>query len=192
MIYLPLYSSQGRLHVPNKSGLNQWNAHVRPRNFDEVYIPIPIRVHDTFPGFLPARDTHFALILPNDRILIAKVCQDNSKALMSHPNSDLGEWILRYVLGLQPGTLATYPMLVSAQIDSVCIIRLNIHDNVLMSQLATDMDTIFRTRNHNIFNVSGRNKLSDYEIYHIFQNIVNRRLYYRIDVAPFGSYQNQF
>lgn len=192
MRYLPLYSKQGGVHVPEKSGLNQWNADGRTRNLNEVYIPIPKKIHRNLPVFFPERDTHFALILPNERILIAKVCQDNSKALMSCPNSDLGEWILRDELELEPGVLATYDMLISSEIDSVCVRRLDIGDEDLMERLEEEMLEILERRNHNIFNISGRNRLSDDEINCIFQRIINNRLYYTIEVAPIGSYENQF
>ncbi|MGU8591734.1 hypothetical protein ACV3R4_06095 [Clostridium perfringens] len=192
MIYLPLYSTKGELHVPEKSGLNQWNADGRTRNPNEVYIPIPKKIHRDLPRFFPERDTHFALILPNGRILIAKVCQDNSKALMSCPNSDLGEWILRDELEIEEGVIATYDMLISANIDSVCVRRLDIDNDVLMERVREEMISILARRDHNIFNISGRNKPSDSEINRIFQTIIDNRLYYTIDVAPIGSYENQF
>lgn len=63
-IYLPLvsYNTYGRPYVPEKSGLNQWNADGRLRNSLEVYIPIPISVHRQFHDFFPDRNTQFNLI----------------------------------------------------------------------------------------------------------------------------------
>ncbi|MCH9845473.1 MAG: NgoFVII family restriction endonuclease [Alphaproteobacteria bacterium] len=121
-ILLPLYSPRIN-DVPKRSGLNQWNAAGRTRNEDEVYIPIPIWIHQKFPHFFPARDRDFNLHLPNKKILQAKICQDNDKALMSHPNKDLGKWLLRDILNLKPDILVTYDMLQQINIDSIEIIK---------------------------------------------------------------------
>ncbi len=124
-IYLPLYSfsrTKGNF-VPERSGLNQWNAKGRPRNYNEVYIPIPKIIHNHFPNFFPARDTAFTLRLPSGSYLMAKVCQDNEKALMSNPNSALGDWLLRTVLGLEEGELLTYEKLEKIGIDTVEITK---------------------------------------------------------------------
>lgn len=124
-VILPLYSfsnSKGKF-VAEKSGLNQWNAGGRARNENEVYIPISAKIHKAFPGFFPPRDEKFELVLPNRKSLSVKVCQDNSKALMSDPNKALGEWILRDVLSLAEGTVLTYEMLEEIGIDSVEITK---------------------------------------------------------------------
>ncbi|MDX2074901.1 MAG: NgoFVII family restriction endonuclease [bacterium] len=118
--YLPLYSTS-RGDVPERSGLNQWNAGGRARHFDEVYIPIPSEFHQKSPDFFPPRDIHFRLFLPNGDTMIAKVCQDNSKALMSSPNRALGDWLLRSVLNLKEGELLTYDYLLKLGIDSVIL-----------------------------------------------------------------------
>ncbi|MGL4676108.1 MAG: NgoFVII family restriction endonuclease [Brevinema sp.] len=56
-IILPLYSIKNNEKiVPEKSGLNQWNAQGRPRHHNEVYIPIPIGIHRVFERFFPPRD----------------------------------------------------------------------------------------------------------------------------------------
>ncbi|MGG5461193.1 hypothetical protein [Clostridium sp. B9] len=192
MRYLPLYSNQGGRHVQERSGLNHWNADGRPRNFNEVYIPIPKKIHTDLPEFFPERDTHFALILPNERILIAKLCQSNCKALMSCPNSDLGEWILREVLEIEPWVLANYDMLLSAGIDSVCVRRVDIDNEELMERLEEEMLEILRRREHNIFRIEGYRAPSDYEINAIFHSIINERLYYTIEPSGIGAYENQF
>lgn len=127
-IFLPLYSTrsgQEQKEVPEKSGLNQWNAGGRIRSFDEVYIPIPAWIHRKFEGFFPERDTPFTLKLPNRKELEAKVCQDGSKALMTNPNKALGEWILRDVLNLGDGELLTYKKLEDIGLDSVVIYKIN-------------------------------------------------------------------
>jgi hypothetical protein len=52
------------------------------------------------------------LILNNIKI-------NKGKGLMSNPNKELGEWILRDILRIPIGTLVTYDMLIEAGIDSV-------------------------------------------------------------------------
>ncbi|MFV0626890.1 MAG: NgoFVII family restriction endonuclease [Alphaproteobacteria bacterium] len=118
-IYLPLYSEKGGIHVPTQSQLNQWNANGRARNNNEAYIPIPIEVRRKYPSFFPAKDTSFTLQIPNGSSLCAKVCQENGKALMTNPNSALGQWLLRDVLKLDEEQLLTYEMLEEKGIDSV-------------------------------------------------------------------------
>lgn len=122
-VYLPLYSNRGEKHVPENSGLNQWNARGRARHPNEVYIPIPAWIHRSFPGFFPSRETPFSLHVPSGEILSAKVCQAGSKALMTNPNQDLGRWLLRDVLGLKEGELLTYDRLERIGLDSVVIYK---------------------------------------------------------------------
>lgn len=121
-IILPLYSIRNH-EVPQRSGLNQWNANGRARNEDEVYIPIPAILHTLKPNFFPNRDTNFSIRLPNGNHLSVKVCQDNSKALMSNPNKALGDWILRDVLKLPNKSIVTYEYLQYMGIDSVEIVK---------------------------------------------------------------------
>ncbi len=120
-INLPLYSNRGF----SKSGLNQWNAGGRKRDINEVYIPIPKKIHKYYPNFFPSRDTHFSLILPSGKILKSKVCQDGEKALMSQSNKELGKWILRDVLNLKEKEVLTYGKLEEIGIDSVRIDKLD-------------------------------------------------------------------
>jgi hypothetical protein len=96
-VVLPLYSVRtGLKEVAEKSGINQWNAGGRLRKFGEAYIPIPIEVHRRCPGFFPARDTKFPMFLPNSATAVpGKVCQESGKALMSDPNTVLGNWIMK-------------------------------------------------------------------------------------------------
>lgn len=122
-IILPLYSERGGVrNVPEKSGLNQWNARGRRRNANEVYIPIPKSIHHSYPDFFPDRDIPFELRLPDGSVLSAKVCQDGGKALMSNPNSALGEWILRKVLRKKEGELVTIDDLITYGIDSIKVV----------------------------------------------------------------------
>ncbi len=124
-VFLPLYSTKGSKHVPEKSGLNQWNADGRKRDPNEIYIPIPVWIHRKFPEFFPSRDTPFELTLPDRKTLNAKVCQDNSKALMSNPNLALGKWLLRDVLNLKENELLTYEKLENIGLDSVVIYKVD-------------------------------------------------------------------
>ena len=129
---LRLYSSRNGKgkYVSDKSGLNQWNGYrtVKDkngnliksyvRNADELYIPYP-SVDRQRKTFFPPRDTPFELTLPNGRVIRAKVCQQDGKAIMSCPNSELGHWLLRDVFELPEGTKVTYDMLKTFGIDSV-------------------------------------------------------------------------
>lgn len=130
-VVLPLYSysrSKGKF-VPERSALNQWNASGRKRSPDEAYISISSKIHkhfytkypDSTIKFFPSRDQAFNLILPNNTHLEAKICQDNSKALMTNPNKDLGKWLLRTVLNLKENEILTYQKLLELDIDSVKI-----------------------------------------------------------------------
>lgn len=125
-VYLPLYSLRGgKINVPEKSGLNQWNASGRPRDPDEIYIPIPAWIHEKFPGFFPPRDQPFELTLPSRDTMSAKVCQDNGKALMSNPNSAVGKWLLREVMNLNERELLTYDKLQTIGLDSVVVYKID-------------------------------------------------------------------
>jgi hypothetical protein len=121
-VILPLYSVRGKTRqVQEKSGLNQWNAGGRARDYGEVYIPIPMQIHHLAPDFFPGRDVEFELTVPTGETLRAKVCQDNSKALMTNPNKDLSQWLLRKVLKLKEGELATIKKLDKLGFDSVYV-----------------------------------------------------------------------
>lgn len=125
-VFLPLYSMRGGAkHVPEKSGLNQWNASGRPRDPNEIYIPIPSWTHAKFPNFFPPRDEAFELTLPDRTTMSAKVCQDNNKALMSNPNSALGKWLLRDVMDLGEREFLTYEKLQTIGLDTVVVYKID-------------------------------------------------------------------
>lgn len=125
-VLLPLFSEKhGYKYVPEKSGLNQWNASGRARDENEVYIPIPASIHKEKPYFFPDRNTIFTLILPDGTEMKAKVCQAGGKALMSNPNKALGKWILRKVLHKKPDHLVTYDDLIIAGFDSIIITKID-------------------------------------------------------------------
>jgi len=121
-VILPLYGIKDKKKfVFEKSGLNQWNASGRKRDFGEVYIPIPIEIHNKFPNFFPERDIEFKLEIPTGQIFKASICQDNSKALMTNPNNALSDWLLRKVFELKEGELATIEKMNKLGFDSVII-----------------------------------------------------------------------
>ena len=144
---LRLYATDrdGRKYVPERSGLNQWNANGRARDVNEVYIPYLKEDRERSLDFFPPRDTPFTLILPDNTEISAKVCQrayrklsdaeyENlseeekriedektlvGKSIMSNPNKVLGKWLLRDVLQIEEGTVITYDMLRVYNIDCV-------------------------------------------------------------------------
>lgn len=123
-VILPLYSMKGGVkNVPEKSGLNQWNAGGRTRKYGEVYIPVPREIHKKYPNFFPPRDEIFTLTTPNKEQLQAKLCQDNAKALMSNPNTDLAKWLLQTALHYKEGELVTYERMLELGFDSVIITK---------------------------------------------------------------------
>ncbi|MDR3206103.1 MAG: NgoFVII family restriction endonuclease [Candidatus Methanoplasma sp.] len=124
-VHLPLFSAKkgGGRCVPEKSGLNHWNASGRKRNMDEAYIRVPAKTLRENSGFFPQRGVSFKLRLPDGGVLSAKICQEGDKALMSDPNSALGRWLLRDVLKLEPGSLATYGLLDGLGIDHAVVTK---------------------------------------------------------------------
>ncbi len=120
-VVLPLYGRNRTIY--KKSGLNQWNASGRKRDINEIYIPIPIEIHNKYPNFFPNRDKSFFLTTPTKEVLSAKLCQENSKALMTNPNKALSDWLLRTALKLDEGELATINKLDELGFDSVIIIK---------------------------------------------------------------------
>ncbi len=139
-ICLRLYSTKpdGTKFVYERSGLNQWNALGRPRNPNEIYIPFPAEDRERNVGFFPSREQPFNLKLPDGRVISAKVCQADGKAIMSNPNSVLGEWLLRNVFELPERTLVTYEMLEIYGIDSVIFTKIDDENySVDFSELGT-------------------------------------------------------
>lgn len=119
-VIIPLYSMKnGEKTIFTKSGLNQWNASGRIRDYDEIYIPFNATLREMYEGFFPPRDTPFQVILPNGNIMSMKLCQENCKAIMSNPNKALGKWLLREVLKVPYGKIISYKDLLEIGIDSV-------------------------------------------------------------------------
>jgi hypothetical protein len=127
-IILPLYGIQNKeKFVFEKSGVNQWNSKPRPgqqsRGLGEIEIRIPSLIHERFPDFFPKKDIVFNLQIPSKEIFHAKVCQANRKALMTNPNKAISKWLLRRVLKLEEGKLATIKKLDELGLDSLIIIK---------------------------------------------------------------------
>ena len=127
-VILPLYSclkNENKKYVPEKSGLNQWNAGGRVRKYGEVYIPVPSEIRKLKSGFFPEIDKIFNLEIPSGDKLKAKICQDNGKALMTNPNVALANWLLKDVLQLKERELLTYRKLEIVGIDSVKVEKID-------------------------------------------------------------------
>ena len=142
-VILPLYGykSGHEKAVFSKSGLNQWNAEGRERNINEVYIPVPAKIHQKYPDFFPpiikGEKKHFKLHLPNGETHEASMCQtakliingqaiNKGKGLMTKSNKGLGDWLLRKALQLDNRILVTYKMLEKIGYDSVIVYK---HDS---------------------------------------------------------------
>lgn len=67
----------------------------------------------------------FNLHLPDGRIARAIITQDNGKSLQTNPQSFLGEWILRDVLGLKARELLTMRHLYALGVDSLKITKMD-------------------------------------------------------------------
>ena len=145
-VILPLYSTRNKdkKEVAKKSGLNQWNAEGRKRNFGEIYIPIPSELHKKYQNFFQKRDHYFNLQIPTGEIFSAKLCQENSKALMTNPNKALSDWLLRKVLQLKEGELATIEKLDKLGFDSVIILKTD-NDHFKIDIMKTDTYNEFNT-----------------------------------------------
>jgi len=139
-VILPLYGIQnGQKFVFERSGLNQWNANGRKRDVNEVYIPVPAKIHHMYPDFFPPVESdknHFNLHLPNGKTFEASMCQtavieisgkkiNKGKGLMTKSNKGLGYWLLRKALQLNENELVTIEMLYKIEYDSVIIIKEN-------------------------------------------------------------------
>jgi hypothetical protein len=143
-VVLPLYGKlAGEKQIFERSGLNQWNARGRKRDFGEMYIPVPAQIHSHYPKFFPKRDESFNLLIPNGEILNAKICQENSKALMTNPNKALSDWLLRKVLQLKEGELATIDKLNELGFDSVIITKTDIRTFKIDIMKTNSFETFF-------------------------------------------------
>ena len=128
-VILPLYGIQKKeKFIFERSGLNQWNANGRKRDFGEIYVPIPAELHKKYPNFFPEKDQDFNLQIPTGEIFSASLCQQGRKALMTNPNKALSDWLLRKVLQLKEGELATMEKLDKLGFDSVIITKNEVGD----------------------------------------------------------------
>ncbi|MGP1580875.1 MAG: restriction endonuclease [Wolinella sp.] len=130
-VVLPLYSTKGsKKLISEKSSLNMWNAGGRKRDIGEMYIQYPALVRAINSSFFPPRDEEFFLKAPSGEVWRAKICQDNSKALMTNPNKAISDWLLRRILGLKEGELATYKKLELLGFDSVIVSKETNHYSI--------------------------------------------------------------
>ena len=128
-IILPLYSvKNNKKYVPPKSGLNLWNAGGRERKPGEMYIPVQAKIRKIYNDFFPDRNKKFKLHIPGGKVFSAKICQDGGKALMTNPNTELSDWLLRDILQLKEGELATIEKLNQLGFDSVLVIKNNLDE----------------------------------------------------------------
>lgn len=127
-VILPLYSptekAAGREPVPEHSHCNQWNAQGRPRNYGELYISVPADFRELNLDFFPSVEESFELRIPSGDVFSAKICQENGKALMTNPNDELEEWLLRDKLQLAKRELLNYSKLQSLGFDSVKVTKI--------------------------------------------------------------------
>lgn len=138
VVYLPLFSidRNRNKHIPIKSGLNFWNENGKKTNPNKVYIPVPSYIRNYFSNFFPKKNSIFYLNLPNKKEVTVKLCQDKGKALMSNPQSDLGEWLLRDCLELLNYQVATFEHLNKNNVHSVKIEKIdNTHFNISVANL---------------------------------------------------------
>ncbi len=141
-VILPLYGIKNKeKFVFERSGLNQWNGKPRPtqerRGFGEFYIQVPSVIHNKYPNFFPeikSQKEYFNIQIPTGEIFKASMCQtykteinneivNKGKGLMTNPNSALSDWLLRKVLNLKEGELATIEKLEKLGFDSVIILK---------------------------------------------------------------------
>lgn len=125
VLVIPLYAQSKKkgCYLPEKSGLNAWNASQknRKRDQDEIYIRYPKALQAAKPGFFPGRNQSWSMRLPDGKTLSMKLCQSGDKAIMSNPNVEIGHWLLRDVLHLKPGKIVSYEDLINAGITSIKI-----------------------------------------------------------------------
>jgi hypothetical protein len=76
--------------VFERSGLNQWNANGRKRDIGEIYIPIPMNYIKNILLFFLKGMKILVYNYRQEKLFSAKVCQENSKALMTNPNKAIG------------------------------------------------------------------------------------------------------
>lgn len=86
------------------------------------------------------------MIVPTKEVLSAKVCQENSKALMTDPNKALSDWLLRKILKLKEGELATIEKLNELGLDSVIITKID-EENFKIDIMKTDSYEVFNVKN---------------------------------------------
>ncbi|MDV4152124.1 NgoFVII family restriction endonuclease [Clostridium sp. AL.422] len=144
VIYLPLYQDkkEGRV-VSECSGINIRHSKPKSKGSNtlrpeyEVEVRISKWIHHIFPKFfgidaLNDDEIHdkelndFDLLLPDGRVLRGRVKQAGGKSLQTNPQSSLGEWILKDVLGIEKREeKVTLKLLNELGIDSLKITKID-------------------------------------------------------------------
>ncbi|MCQ2071311.1 MAG: hypothetical protein MJZ68_09290, partial [archaeon] len=109
----------GRIHLHHFTSFTFFIYAIIKNNLQYTYIPYQKEDRERISGFFPGRDEPFDLELPHGNTISAKICQDEGKAIMSNPNKDLGNWLLRDVLGLEKGQLVTMDLLEGKEVNAV-------------------------------------------------------------------------
>lgn len=137
-IILPLYNDDTYL-VNEKSvfnaslGSSKTKGSDRPRPAYEAYAHIPVYIHHLYPHFFgfdaldsDARNNScFNLHLPNREIIVAKITQDNGKALQTNPQAILGKWLLFSIFGLEEYEMLTRNIIDEKEIDSIKVTKID-------------------------------------------------------------------
>lgn len=165
VIYLPLYQDkkEGRV-VSECSGINIRHSKSKskgsntPRPEYEVEVRISKWIHYIFPKFfgidaLDDDEIHdkelndFDLLLPDGRVLRGRVKQAGGKSLQTNPQSALGEWILKDVLGIEKREeKVTIELLNELGIDSLKITKVD-DKNFRITVAETNAYEIFKLQN---------------------------------------------
>lgn len=139
VIYLPIYSDLSfdveRQSAFNMSlGASKSKGSNIPRPAYEVYIPVPKWIHHVFYQFFGVDPFNsdaikasegFWLHFPDGRKVKARNTQENGKSLQTNPQSELGKWILKDVLGLAPYEILTMKRLNELGVDSLKITKID-------------------------------------------------------------------
>lgn len=124
-VILPLYSSASQTKkVPERSGLNHWNANGRKRTFGEMYIGIPAIIRHKLKGFFPEQGTEITILTADNTVIPAAICQENGKAIMSNPNTSLAKWVISVITNNEQ-RLITYDDLATIGKDAAKLEKIN-------------------------------------------------------------------
>lgn len=184
VIYLPLYQDkkEGRV-VSECSGINMRHAKSKckgsntPRPEYEVEVRVSKWIHFIFPKFfgidalndneIQDKDLNdFDLCLPDGRVLRGRIKQASGKSLQTSPQSALGEWIIKDVLGLENREdKVTIELLNELGIDSLKITKINDKKFKI---------TVAETNAYEKFKIQNMNKI-------LAEDFIKKKPYFRPD-----------